>query len=383
MFTKTYKAPKINHTPPNQRPSKASSPAKNPAPTVNNAPVQSRPNPPSAPPPAPPLPNNVRRQQAQALVNVPPPPPPNTSVSNVPQPPVLATMPLPPSLPPVPGRSGQSAPKAPHEKAFDKLKAQRQDAQQQITQLQTQLQSAPPQDRGKIEARIHALQDVEGKMARAEGELQTEINNLGTLSKMDASMKKGEITSVANQAAKLPGDFNASVDQWYGQAQHAAQQQNPTTGATKNKLYLGRFDDVKRATGWQETNGNWDNNQVIPHKEARRLDAANWNLGVNEAFIQGGIDQQARFKFKTPLTQDAQNILQTPNLTGTDFLRQIDPAQNGGRLVDANLWDANNNRPTVTAREIAQIVDADYRYDVSERNQQKHPGAFKHQMIKS
>jgi len=371
MFGKVYKAPKINYKPVNQRtktPVKTSVSAPSLAPKLPTKPVV------STPPPISP------NKGAQNLINVPPPPPPPAkSISKLPG---KGSLSAPPPPPPVKAGqlSLQSRPKLErYQQELDKLAKTHKELRTEIGDLQRQLQVAYPTQKGKLNARLHALQDVESKLGRVRNELQTEKDNLHKLPNHEQSMKKGEIRNVANTANALPGKFNQSVDQWYNQIKTAQQQQNPN-GVSKNKLYLGRFDDLKRHAGWEKNGSDWSDTNVKGYKEARRLNATDWNLGVNEAFIQGGIDEKARFKFKTNFTPEAQNLLKQNNLTGTSFLQQLEP-QKGKSPVDPNLWDTKNSRPTVTAREIAQLLDSGYKYNESPRNQVKHPGENKAQML--
>jgi len=133
----------------------------------------------------------------------------------------------------------------------------------------------------------------------------------------------------------------------YGQAEQSYNK----TG--KKKLYLGRLLHTTAIKEQKEKEGKG--------AEKRVLNSGDWSLGVNDAFIGGGIDLQARFKFKTPFSSAAKKIIAN-STSGAGFLAALQ--QNTPNTPDDNLYDPlhkNGAFPiTVTTREIAQLIDAKY-----------------------
>lgn len=133
----------------------------------------------------------------------------------------------------------------------------------------------------------------------------------------------------------------------YGQAEQSYNK----TG--KKKLYLGRLLHTTPIKEQKDKEGKG--------AEKRVLNSGDWSLGVNDAFIGGGIDLQARFKFKTPFSSEAKEIIAN-STSGAGFLAALQ--QNTPNTPDDNLYDPlhkNGAYPiTVTTREIAQLIDANY-----------------------
>lgn len=99
---------------------------------------------------------------------------------------------------------------------------------------------------------------------------------------------------------------------------------------------------------------------ILKKKSKHRvLDTDYWHLGINAAFIQGGINIGSRFKIKTELLKrhDIDVIIKKYN-SGADFLRKIQ----GDRAISPILYDHKVKcyNTKVLAREIAQLIDAGY-----------------------
>jgi hypothetical protein len=133
----------------------------------------------------------------------------------------------------------------------------------------------------------------------------------------------------------------------YGQAEQSYKR------TQKKKLYLGRLLHTGPIKEQKEKEGKGADKRV--------LNSGDWSLGVNDAFIGGGIDLQARFKFKTPFSSEAKKIIEN-STSGKGFLDALQ--QNKLKTPDENLYDPllkHGSYPiTVTAREIAQLIDSGY-----------------------
>lgn len=126
----------------------------------------------------------------------------------------------------------------------------------------------------------------------------------------------------------------------------------------KAKLYLENRDEYKN----KEPSAN---DALLPLKkksEDRVLDITSWNLKLNEIFMDGGIDTQSRFKFKTQkltdvdfkLIEESQNKSEKK---GKYFLGEIQ-IRSG---ISEILYDSSQQyQIKVLAREIAQLLDAGY-----------------------
>ncbi|QRK07321.1 hypothetical protein JQX13_46020 [Archangium violaceum] len=145
----------------------------------------------------------------------------------------------------------------------------------------------------------------------------------------------------------ITAQYIESAKQWNAKAEEA----RDTTH--KAKLYLGRVDDVRNHTHQGSETPN-------PNKEVRRLAADVWSLGVNDAWVEGGIDLPVRFKLVTQFQEPVKALLSSGK-NGQEFLDALKP-QAGQSPIDPNLWDVENNRSTVTARELAQLLDAGYTF---------------------
>ncbi len=100
---------------------------------------------------------------------------------------------------------------------------------------------------------------------------------------------------------------------------HTAWKAYKRTNRSDDIIVFGRRDDVRP----------WDN---ISGYET--LNFPGWNLRVNDAWMQGGIDRGAKFSLVSPIRLET-------------------------------LWDGLNLRPTVLARELEQLRLAGYRYSRS------------------
>jgi RHS repeat-associated protein len=116
----------------------------------------------------------------------------------------------------------------------------------------------------------------------------------------------------------------------------------------KKKLYLGRLQDTTAAKKTEA--------------DTRVLDSELWSLAINEAFVGGGIDIGARFKFKTPFTERAKTTVKSSS-QGEKFLKKLQ--EDSKRTVDSNLYNPKKRKHklTVTALEIAQLLDAGYVFE--------------------
>lgn len=150
----------------------------------------------------------------------------------------------------------------------------------------------------------------------------------------------------------------------YGQTRNVQK----TTG--KNKIYIGNMDHVR------------DHAQSKPQKAVarneRRLDSGNWSWGVNLAWVHGGIDAGADFKFKlddesqwASLPEPARiEIEQNPYMTAEEWLdlcRRVSP--NGSLLwkTGTDEFGRPEDRPTWTALEVATLIENGYHFAIRQR----------------
>lgn len=99
---------------------------------------------------------------------------------------------------------------------------------------------------------------------------------------------------------------------------------------------------------------------ILKKKSKHRvLDTEYWHLGINAAFIQGGINIGSRFKIKTELLKrhDIDVIIKKYN-SGADFLQEIQDDKDISPILYDHKVKCYNTK--VLAREIAQLIDAGY-----------------------
>lgn len=127
----------------------------------------------------------------------------------------------------------------------------------------------------------------------------------------------------------------------------------------KSKLYLENREEYK-----EKDPSAFDILSTLKSKTAHRvLDATDWTLSLNDTFIEGGIDNSSRFKFKTEkLTEIDYKLIRKSqssrtNRKGKYFLARL-PFIAG---ISNILYDKKEIFPIrVLAREIAQLLDAGY-----------------------
>ncbi len=133
----------------------------------------------------------------------------------------------------------------------------------------------------------------------------------------------------------------------------------------KNKIMLGRLDDLnkrrnthgKRDAAWAKANR--------ADKLKNFLYADVWSPEVNQAFIGGGIDASARFKFFSDLPDDAKKeIIEISNSGSTDKGKYFKLWLEARGTVPELYNGTGAQYPlTVTAIEIMQLLDAGYIFD--------------------
>ena len=103
-----------------------------------------------------------------------------------------------------------------------------------------------------------------------------------------------------------------------------------------------------------------ENLDILKSKPQHRvLDTDYWHLGINAAFIQGGINTRSRFKIKTKLLEQHDiDIITDKYDSGADFLKKIQY----DKAISPILYNhrARWFNTKVLAREIAQLIDAGY-----------------------
>ena len=101
------------------------------------------------------------------------------------------------------------------------------------------------------------------------------------------------------------------------------------------------------------------------NKAAGVLDAEVWSIGVNDSFMKGGASKNAVFELKSDFGSFTTDLL-AKRVSGAKFMEALTPIGEEA-APDPKMWDAANKRLAVSARELAQLLDAGYIYDKSKR----------------
>jgi hypothetical protein len=142
-----------------------------------------------------------------------------------------------------------------------------------------------------------------------------------------------------------------------------------TRRGAKQKYYLGNFKTIS------------DHVRSSAHKQAgrqpRQLNAARWTWGLNEAWMEGGVDQNFRFKLKTQLP-DTMKAAVAAGGGGDAFLAQAKHHYDGAG--DNPFWHTPKKRPTWYSKEMAYLLDNGYRFE--ELDRANGSGAKKQQFVR-
>jgi hypothetical protein len=138
----------------------------------------------------------------------------------------------------------------------------------------------------------------------------------------------------------------------------------------KPKMYLGRLDDT----------GPVKSAKVKKHGAKggeRVLNTDIWSPGVNDLFMGGGIDLQARFKFKTPLTPEAKELIINWKGTGEEFKEHLEKEGDDNNVIDENLYQPGADfEHRILATEIARLIDQGYVFAEVEAANPEKPNSF-------
>lgn len=127
----------------------------------------------------------------------------------------------------------------------------------------------------------------------------------------------------------------------------AAQSGKPSAAATRAHVVLGRTDDTWKVQNPEGT------------KAILNVDPSYYTLALNDAFMRGGLDLKAEFGLATPLQEATKALLRREDVTSADLVAYATQVKAGERL----LWsDWGGGQPSVSCRELGQLVDDGYRY---------------------
>jgi hypothetical protein len=143
--------------------------------------------------------------------------------------------------------------------------------------------------------------------------------------------------------------------------------------ADRNKLYIG---------GGAQINAKVASNprkQQSKHSRILDVDDARWTWFVNKAWMEAGMQNDARFKLTTALTDEIKALLLAGGVTGDAFLAAV--ADKIAPLGTPHpLWHSGDGRATYFAHEIAMLLDAGYLFEEVDRA--NHPGEKKQQFVR-
>ncbi len=230
-----------------------------------------------------------------------------------------------------------------------------------LPQLRTEAQRDVDASRAGLAQTTAQKEQLVATRKATKGRMTTEeADASGVINSITANLRRWEKAGGGDHVLGRLEELKQGARPVYDQATQAL----TTTG--KGKMYLGRLDDTRPVKEAKK--------QAGKGADARVLDSDVWSLGINDAFMGGGIDLKARFKFKTDLTSEAKTLIMR-GLSGQQFLLALQADPN--TTIDRNLFDPNSKyQLTVTAREIAQLLDKGYVFGSAPAANSKKPDSF-------